>query len=110
EFSGYGASICSNWFDRSAAVADVSQAKFDVLVGRTAHEVIQVRSIMYMKAGCVHVVRTITLMRSNNGFVFRSDSGWKAESEAFFDCSYNIDFGTGPIPVTNTYEFHPGAI
>jgi hypothetical protein len=110
EFSGYGASIFSNWFDKSAAVADVSQAKFDVLVGRTAHEVIQVRSVMYMKTGCVHVVRTITLMRSPNGYVFRSDSGWKAESDAFYDCSYNIDFGSGPVFVSDPYEFHPGVV
>ena len=110
EFSGYGASIFSNWFNTAAAVANVSQAKFDVLVGRTAHEVIQVRSIMYTKAGCVHVVRTITLMRSPNGYVFRSDSGWQPESDAFFTCDYKIDFGSGPEDVKGTYEFHPGAV
>lgn len=110
EFSGYGASIFSNWLNDAAAVADVSQAKFDVLLGRTAHEVIQVRSVMYMLAGCVHVVRTITLMRSANGYVFRSDSGWKAESDAFFDCDYKLAFGSTLLDVTNTYEFHPGAV
>ena len=110
EFSGYGASIFSNWFDKSATVADVSQAKFDVIVGRTGHEVIQVRSVMYMKTGCVHVVRTITLTRSTNGYVYRSDSGWKAESDAFYDCSYNIDFGFGPVFVSNPYLFHPGVV
>src|SRR6476660_6200004 len=62
---------------------------FDVLVGRTAHEVIQVRSILYPFA--VHVVRTITLMRSSNGYVFRSDSGWKAESDGFYDFSYAVN-------------------
>jgi hypothetical protein len=110
EISGYGASIFSNWLNSAAAVADVSQAKFDVLVGRTAHEVIQVRSVMYMETGCVHVVRTITLMRSADGYVFRSDSGWKAESDAFFDCNYKIAFGGPPLDVNDTYEFHPGAV
>jgi len=111
EFSGYGASMFSNWLNKGAAVADVSQAKFDVLVGRTAHEIVQVRSVMYMKTGLVHVVRTITLMRSPNGYVFRSDSGWKAESDAFYDCKYTIDFGgNDQQEVDNTYEYHKGAI
>ena len=72
EFSGYGASIISNWLDAGAAIAEVSQAQFDVLMGRTAHEVVQVRSILYPWG--VHVVRTITLTRSANGYVYRSDS------------------------------------
>lgn len=111
EFSGYGASMFSNWMDSSAAIAAVSQAKFDVLVGRTAHEVVQVRSVMYMVTGCVHVVRTITLMRSPNGYVYRSDSGWKAESDAFYDCDYTVEFEDGStIPVNNPYEFHPGVV
>ena len=107
EISGYGASIFSNWLDGNAAIAEVSQAKFDVLVGRTAHEVIQVRSILYPFG--VHVVRTITLMRSPNGYIFRSDSGWKAESDGFYDFSYKINFKTDPpppIPVANPYTFH----
>jgi hypothetical protein len=111
EFSGYGASMFSDWYNTGAAVADVSQAKFDVLVGRTAHEVVQVRSVMYMETGIVHVVRTIILTRSANGYVFRSDSGWMAESDAFYDCTYSIDFGgTDQREVTDTYEYHPGPV
>lgn len=111
EFSGYGASMFSNWLNKGAVVADVSQAKFDVLVGRTAHEVVQVRSVMYMETGIVHVVRTITLMRSPNGYVYRSDSGWKAESDAFYDHEYKIDFGgTDQRSVNETYKYHKGAV
>jgi hypothetical protein len=110
EFSGYGASIFSNWLSE-ASIADVSQVKFDVVVGRTAHEVVQVRSILYPFG--VHVVRTITLMRSNNGYVFRSDSGWKAESDGFYDFDYTLDLidtsnpdNTEQIVVNDPYEFH----
>ncbi|MEO7768683.1 MAG: hypothetical protein ABIS01_14735, partial [Ferruginibacter sp.] len=111
EFSGYGASMFSNWIDSSAAIAAVSQAKFDVLMGRTAHEVVQVRSMMYMATGCVHVVRTITLMRSPNGYVYRSDSGWKAESDAFYNCDYKLQIkGEVLKDIKDTYEFHPGAV
>ena len=110
EFSGYGASIFSNWFSKIAAVADVSQAKFDVIVGRTGHEVVQVRSVMYMETGVVHVVRTITLTRSTNGYVYRSDSGWKAESDAFYQCDYNIKFDSETKHVPSPYVFHPGVV
>jgi hypothetical protein len=106
ELSGYGASIFSNYLDATATIADVSQVQFDVIVGRTGHEVVQIRSILYPFA--VHLVRTITLMRSNNGYVFRSDSGWKAESDGFYDFDYILDLkALGEKPVSNPYEFHP---
>ena len=82
EFCGYGASMFSNWRNDAARIAEVSQARFDVMLGRTAHEVVQVRSILYPFG--VHVVRTITLMRSANGYVYRSDSGWKAGKRRVF--------------------------
>jgi hypothetical protein len=104
EFSGYGASIVSNWLDDGATIASVSQATFEVLVGRTGHEVIQVRSILYPFG--VHVVRTITLTRSANGYVFRSDSGWKAESDGFYDFDYVIEIDSAKINVDDPYVFH----
>ena len=105
EISGYGASIFSNYLDSTATIADVSQVQFDVIVGRTGHEVVQIRSILYPFG--VHVVRTITLMRSNNGYVFRSDSGWKAESNGFYDFDYTLDLkALGEKQVSNPYEFH----
>jgi hypothetical protein len=109
EFCGYGASIFSNWHNDKPTVADVSQVKFEVLLGRTAHEVVQVRSILYPFG--VHVVRTVTLMRSPSGYVFRSDSGWKAESDGFFDFRYDIrmpDATDRTMP--NPYVFHSGTV
>jgi len=105
ELSGYGASIFSNFLDSTATIADVSQVQFDVIVGRTGHEVVQIRSILYPFG--VHVVRTITLTRSNNGYVFRSDSGWKAESDGFYDFDYTLDLkALGERFVASPYEFH----
>ena len=86
DVSGYGASTYSNWTNDGAKFAATSQARFDVLVGRTAHEVIQVRSIVYPWG--IHVVRTITLFRVGSGYVYRVDSGWKAESDGVFDFSF----------------------
>ena len=83
DLSGYGASTYSNWINKEAQFASTSQARFDVLVGRTAHEVIQVKSIVYPWG--IRVVRTITLFRVGSGYVYRFDTGWKAESDGKFD-------------------------
>ena len=63
--------------------AETSQARFDVFVGRCAHEIIQVKSILYPWG--IRVVRTITLFRVGSGYVYRVDSGWKPESDGRFD-------------------------
>ena len=93
DLSGYGASMFSNWLNTKAAIAETSQAKFDVFVGRCSHEIIQVKSILYPWA--IKVVRTITLFRVNTGYVYRFDSGWRAESDGKFDFRYYI-FKTNP--------------
>jgi hypothetical protein len=117
DFSGYGASMFSNWFNPDAQFAQTSQAKFDVFVGRTAHEVIQVRSMIYPWG--IRVVRTIILYRSGSGYVFRVDTGWKAESDGIFDFTYRLkghpDFpaatkGVKVFKTDETYKIHPGVI
>ncbi|MCU1345100.1 MAG: hypothetical protein JWL70_1366 [Acidimicrobiia bacterium] len=111
DFSGYGASLFSRWDNPNAVVAATSQAHFDVFVGRTAHEVIQIRSLLYPFG--VHVVRTITMFRGSNGYTFRYDSGWVAESPGLYDFSYK---GYGPgsprpvIDIPSPYTFHPGLV
>ncbi|SEI88887.1 hypothetical protein SAMN05192553_101712 [Cyclobacterium xiamenense] len=123
DLSGYGASMFSNWLNTKAAVAETSQAKFDVMLGRCSHEIIQVKSILYPWA--IKVVRTITLFRVSSGYVYRFDSGWRAESDGKFDFRYyvyetNPAFPGGPpenpepqlIAVEKMAEFaiHPGLV
>ena len=114
DLSGYGASMFSNWLNPKATIAATSQAKFDVFVGRCAHEVIQVKSIMYPWG--IRVVRTITLQRTSTNYVFRHDSGWKAESDGKFDFSYyaNKQVAPGapliPVPRNSPYDIHPGVV
>lgn len=113
DFSGYGSSIFSDWYNPDAQFAQTSQSKFDVFVGRTAHEVIQVRSMIYPWG--IKVVRTIILYRAGNGYVFRVDTGWKAESDGKFDFSYKLQ---DPVDSTkyinvdtqNVFKYHPGVI
>ncbi len=112
DLSGYGASMFSNWLNTKAAIAETSQAKFDVFVGRCSHEIIQVKSIMYPWA--IKVVRTITLFRVSSGYVYRFDSGWRAESEGKFDFRY-YTYKDTTLPLTAEeriaeFEIHPGLV
>jgi hypothetical protein len=79
DLSGYGESLFSHWANPAGDAVAVSQAHFDVLVGRTSMEVVQVRSILYPYG--VRVVRTITIQRKNSGSVVRRDSGWQAVTD-----------------------------
>lgn len=115
DFSGYGGSTMSDWRNKNAMIAQTSQARFDVFKGRTAHEVIQVRSLIYPWG--IRVVRTITIFRVNTGFVYRFDSGWQAESDGLFDFSYRVPIEDGDPNVKNVvearespYEIHPGIV
>lgn len=111
DISGYGASIFSNWLNPNAVIAATSQAKFDVIVGRTSHEVIQVKSLLYPWA--IPVVRTITIQRTTGGGVTRHDSGWKAQGAGLYDFSF---YTPDPADATkkifhpNPFETHPGVI
>ncbi len=105
DFSGYGASIFSNWQDPTATIAATSQAQFDVFIGRTSLEIIQVKSIVYPWG--IRVVRTITMYRASSAIIYRYDSGWRAETDGVYDFSYNDASGT---PIKNPYDFYPGVV
>jgi len=115
DLSGYGASVFSNWLSPGAAIAETSQTKFDIWLGRCAHEIVQVRSIVYPWG--IKVVRTITLLRAASNYTYRCDSGWRAESEGHFDFRYNA-YKTDPAdpgklipdPQPSPYAIHPGIV
>jgi len=109
DFSGYGANLFSHWLNPDARIAQTSQAKFDVWRGRTAHEVIQVRSIVYPWG--IKVVRTITMFRNNAGLVYRIDSGWRAESDGVYDFKTIVkDKLNNEQLETNGFAFHSGIV
>lgn len=99
DFAGYGASLYSDWREPDKSVG-VSQVRFDAVTGRTAHEVVQVKSILYPWG--VAVVRTITIERRKEGVVFRRDSGWMAASDGEF-----VYPAQGAV---DTLHAHPGAV
>jgi hypothetical protein len=97
DLSGYGESLFSGWRNPSDADVQVAKAEFKVLNGRTAHEVVQVRSILLPYH--VPVVRTITLERRNNAAITRHDSGWVAAGDGF----YQFRLASGIVT-------HPGVV
>jgi hypothetical protein len=90
DLSGYGASVFSDWRNLGPITAGVTKVQFEVFVGRTAYDVVQIRSLIYPWA--VRVVRTITIERANLGGVTRHDSGWQAISNGDFQFSDPGDF------------------
>jgi hypothetical protein len=112
DFCGYGASIFSHWENPHAAIAATSQAHFEVFLGRTAHEVIQARSLLYPWG--VRVVRTIIIFRVSTAYVYRYDTGWQAESDGVYDFRYDVhaEIGGSRVLVSrpSPYEIHPGVV
>jgi hypothetical protein len=111
DISGYGASTFTEWHNRDAEFASTSQVRFDIVTGRTAHEIVQVKSILYPWG--IHVVRTITLLRVGSGYVYRVDSGWKAESDGRFDFGFKyVPDKTHPDVTAKAfpYSVHPGPL
>lgn len=110
--SGYGASTFSNWENKDALFAQTSQAFFNVAVGRTSREVVQVKSMVYPWG--IRVVRTITLFRMGNGYVARVDSGWQAQSDGLFDFRYPVTNKATQKKVKelhpNPFHIHPGPV
>lgn len=97
DLSGYGLSCFSHWWRKPNSPGDdavgVTQVQFDVLIGRTAYELIEVRSVL---APCqARVVRTIVLERRNSGRVQRFDSGWQAVDDGLFN--RYVPFETGVL-------------
>lgn len=84
DFSGYGASSFSAWTDPTVASTGVVQVRFNIMIGRASHEVVQVKSILHSGAGFAVVVRTITIDRQDNSEIYRYDSGWVAATPAIW--------------------------
>jgi len=98
DFSGYGESTFSSWVDPTVSPPAVTQVKFNVMVGRASHEVVQVKSILYPWGAIL--VRTITIERQDNAELNRYDSGWVAATPGVFS----------PGVLDPSVVVHPGAV
>lgn len=99
DLSGYGLSCFSRWQREPISakpeddVFGVTKVHLDVLIGRTAYEVIEVRSVLAL-CQC-RVVRTIVFERRNSGRVQCFDSGWQAIDDGLFN--HYVPFETGVL-------------
>jgi hypothetical protein len=105
DISGYGTSMFSDWKDRDLDDVGVRRARFDVLVGRTAYELVQIASVIV--PWYIRVTRTIIFERYNTGLVVRQDTGWKATGNGEFE---KISAGQkllGPVEfLENVHNIH----
>jgi hypothetical protein len=97
DLAGHGASLMSAWANPDDPETGVAKVEFQVLNGRTAHEVVQVKSILLPYFA--PVVRTITLERRGSAVITREDSGWIAVR----DGAYRASLGSGIVT-------HPGCV
>ncbi|NHZ80227.1 hypothetical protein F2P44_13230 [Massilia sp. CCM 8695] len=97
DLSGHGESLFSAWANPDEPETGVAAAEFQVLNGRAAHEVVQVKSILLPYF--VPVVRIITLGRKGNAVFTREDSGWLPAGEG----RYRAAPGSGIV-------VHPGVV
>jgi hypothetical protein len=93
DLSGYGLSTFSEWSRDTPS--GVTKVHFHVLNGRTAYEVIQVRSRLYECTA--PVVRTITMARHNAASVVLTDSGWVPVADGEFAAVDKAGGGTAPF-------------
>lgn len=82
DFSGYGASIFSDWRDDQNLPPNIIKVQFNAITGRTGYEVVKAMTILYPY--CVRLVRTVTIQRKLAGWVDRKDSGWQAATPGEF--------------------------
>ena len=81
DFSGYGASIFSDWRD-DRQPPTIIKVQFSTITGRTGYEVVKAVTMLYPY--CVRLVRTVTIQRKLAGWVDRKDTGWQAATPGEF--------------------------
>jgi hypothetical protein len=82
DFSGYGASIFSDWKQEGHPPPNIIKVQFSTITGRTGYEVVKAVTMLYPY--CVRLVRTVTIQRKLAGWVDRKDSGWQAAGPGEF--------------------------
>lgn len=95
DISGYGTSMFSDWQHNSFDFAGVTRSRFDVLVGRTAYELLVLRSVIVPYS--IRITRTIIFDRFDTGLVVKHDSGWKGVGNATFERLGPSQIIAGPL-------------
>jgi hypothetical protein len=94
DLAGYGTSTFSDWHDPLPNDVGVVRALFNVLLGRTAHELVTLQT--WIVPWSIRLQRTITFDRDDAGEVIKHDTGWKAVAEGKFELLPGAVL-TGPV-------------
>jgi hypothetical protein len=106
DISGYGTSMFSEWANTDIKYSGVARARFDVLVGRTAYELVQIQTVVM--PWTVRITETIIFERFDSGLVVRHDTGWKAVGDASFDVFTPNQVFLGAVQrLTNVHNIVP---
>jgi hypothetical protein len=100
DICGYGASSFSDWANPKGAFAEATKVQFQVMVGRTALEIVKIASVLYPWG--IRLTRSVTIERKGGGGVIRRDSGWQALGPGLFD--FTTDSSADPFVI------HPGLV
>lgn len=106
DLSGYGGSNFSKWENPFALFAETSKAQFQVMLGRTALEIIKVASVLHPWG--IRVTRSVIVERRSGGGVIRRDTGWQATSPGLLDYRYMDTSTSPPVPKVADYAFDAG--
>lgn len=83
DLSGYGTNMFSDWHHEDITKVGVVRARFEVMIGRTAYEMLVLQTIV--GCWCFRMTRTLLFDRYNTGLVVKHDTGWKPVGLAKFE-------------------------
>ena len=106
DLSGYGTSLFSDWVIDDPKFVGAVRTRFDVLVGRTAYEIVQIQTVIAHWS--VRITRTIIFDRFDTGLVVRHDTGWKATGDAAFELLQGAILPGGVERLTNIRNIQVG--
>lgn len=120
DLSGYGTSIYSDWNHDDITKVGVVRARFEVVIGRTAYEMLVFQTAVC--PWCFRMTRTLLFERYDTGLMIKHDTGWKpvglahfeilhpaqvlAGTMASFSNIHNVQLAPGP-PITLPPPFGP---
>jgi hypothetical protein len=94
DLSGYGASTFSDFNDPDIKVG-VTEARFDVIVGRTCYTLVEVQS--FILHHMIPVVNTTIFERGGAGWIERHTTGWRAKAPGLFQYETGTTVETGGV-------------
>jgi hypothetical protein len=83
DLSGYGTSMYSDWRHDDIRKVGVVRARFEVVIGRTAYEMLVFQTAVC--PWCFRMTRTLLFERYDTGLVIKHDTGWKPIGLARFE-------------------------